>query len=181
MGLDIYLYYSNCRDMVDKLRDEYEKREIEINYEVFQNVKCCDATDEVIFKYRRRLQRLQEEMGLEDFGQIPEVFEMSICIDSNKYPNTENKIGYIHSAYNDFGFNDILYRTTGKNLHNIFSVHGYEINPDWKLCKERCQAVIDSYEEYLMNENGSYIITDDTHCLEELSIVMETIDYVLSK
>ena len=126
MGLDIYLYHKGPDYELWKKKAELYDVQSEANYTALGGYgKMTEAQREEV---SAKNDALIEEMGLSKYGCIPDEGEEKIEIDSKKYPENYNKIGYFRSSYNSGGMNSVLDDLGVPDLYEIFPHDDGEYN-----------------------------------------------------
>lgn len=142
MGLDIYLYRYENKEITVQKENQYEEQsqknwdargEYEsLNDEQKQSVRAENAT-------------FAESLGLNKSGS-DEVNKKCIEFDSKKYPEHYFKIGYFRSSYNGGGINRVLKNLGMGDLYEIFNRGDndeYIFQPDWQMLMIRVKEAIE--------------------------------------
>ena len=144
MGLDIYLYKYDDKELTDKLEKEYEQETEKIwdSYGEYDSM-----SDEDKEKARIQGNELSEKLGLGKYG----------CDDKRKHPVELNsktdpehyfKIGYFRSSYNGGGINRILNNLNLRTLDELFDVTDeYCFRPDWSAALDKTEKLISELSE----------------------------------
>jgi hypothetical protein len=165
MGLDVTL--SKCPNWEDSLAKQsaYEEKSEAIWDEIRAGRKYEDMTEEEKETARVRTQELEERMGLNKYGESPDIE----TIENNHpdYPEHYFKIGYLRSSYNSGGINSVLRRMGVPDLYAIFGLSfgdtPYYIKPDWAAALDRCKNAIEQYKVAKDSPIGAYDCFDQSH------------------
>jgi hypothetical protein len=128
MGLDIYLYRYENKDLTESLEEKYNK----FSEENWNGKKYEDLTDHEKETLRSADKKYAAELGLDEWGD-DKTNKQCIEMNSEKYPEHLFKIGYFRSSYNDGGINRILLNLGLPTLSEIFGNTDdvYKFTPDW--------------------------------------------------
>lgn len=144
MGLDIYLYRYENKELTDTLETKYQE---------FSKSNWGDKSYESLSQEEKDQlsaadKRYAAELGLDSWG-YDKINKEQIEFPSKKYPDHYFKIGYFRSSYNDGGINRILLNLGLSSLARIFNTNddGYVISPDWTLALIKVKEVIDQLKQ----------------------------------
>lgn len=139
MGLDVYLYRYENRDLSDSLEKQYE----EFTNSNWGTKKYDSLSESEKREYREKDKKFAAELGLDEYGNDKK-HKKCIEINSSKYPDHYFKIGYWRSSYNDGGINRILSNYGLPTLTEIFNPQDqYTFAPDWDLCLIKVKDTIE--------------------------------------
>lgn len=87
----------------------------------------------------------------------------SIEINSSKYPDNMNKIGYFRSSYNSAGFNSVIADLLNKDgfyylfdYNNSNSEEKFYFRPNWETVKSLSIELLTEYTTYVTSHNGIF-------------------------
>lgn len=134
MGLDVYLYRYENKEVTTKLESEYETQS-EKNWA--DAGKYEDLTDTQKDSVRLKNKEFAISLGLSESGD-DKTNKTRIEHNSSKYPYHYFKVGYFRSSYNGGGINRILSNFGIADLYEIFERDRddeYTFRPNWANVK----------------------------------------------
>jgi len=138
MGLDIYLYKYDNKELSEKLESDYEK----FSSATWGKRKYEDIPEIEKDAIRSTISAYAIANGLGDYGE-DEKYKHQIEIDSTIDKDHYFKIGYFRSSYNEGGINRVLENLGVPGLYEIFCPNDeYVFSPDWATALKKCEQSI---------------------------------------
>lgn len=148
MGLDVYLYRYENKEVTDRKESEFETASNQ-NWEAVGDYKTL--TDAQKNEVREKNLAVSTSLGLDEWGS-DETEKKKIEINSAIDPEHYFKIGYFRSSYNGSGINRVLSNLGVPDLYEIFEPNDeYCFQPNWKEVIQRANAAIE-----LLSQKGNY-------------------------
>ena len=162
MGLDVYLYWEKSRAEIEA----YEQNIEHVSKEAFE--KATGGVDyNVLTLDEKKIGWAAEKRALDKAflsDGVPNELQRDCTTLSKIDPKHSFKLGYFRSSYNDSGINNVLLKSIGVTLYDIFEVgvDDYIFTPDWSKARDNVVSAIDKYGKFLHQSMGFTTVKIDT-------------------